>query len=34
MHRVDDVTLADAGSDRSPACLGIPFGEEACCMPR
>jgi hypothetical protein len=30
LHRVDDVP-APAGRD--PACLGIPTGEEACCMP-
>jgi len=29
LHRVDDVAIAGT----EPACLGIPLGEEACCMP-
>jgi hypothetical protein len=33
MRRVDDVTLPGAAPETTPACLGIPFGEEACCMP-
>jgi len=28
MHRVDDVAIPG----NSPACLGIPLGEEACCV--
>ncbi len=28
-HRVDDVPVPGG----EPACLGIPTGEEACCMP-
>jgi hypothetical protein len=28
-HRVDDVPVPG----HEPACLGIPTGEEACCMP-
>lgn len=28
MHRVDDVAIPG----NSPACLGIPLGEEACCI--
>ncbi len=33
MHRVDHVPLLDGGAPTGPACLGIPFGEEACCLP-
>jgi len=29
MHRVDRI----AADDPQPPCLGIPTGEEACCMP-
>jgi hypothetical protein len=32
MHRVDDVVIPGEGSAHSPACFGIPMGEEACCM--
>jgi hypothetical protein len=32
MHRVDDVALPGEAPAHDPACLGIPFGEEACCM--
>ncbi len=33
MRRVDDVTLVGESPESTPACLGIPFGEEACCIP-
>ncbi|MFT3698747.1 MAG: hypothetical protein QM831_36710 [Kofleriaceae bacterium] len=31
-HRVDDVTLPTDRPGHAPACLGIPMGEEACCI--
>lgn len=33
MKRVDDVSIPGEPADRNPACLGIPLGEEACCLP-
>src|ERR1700722_8905765 len=29
MHRVDDVAVDDATGEHTPACFGIPLGEEA-----